>query len=169
MIKSLVSWVENKKTHHQTWVKWFSSLLQVQSCISCCYCDTPESPSEGLSIECWYCRTQSLCVIYWLCCCNFHPFLCKISNVVSDSYLKHHDLYSQNLLFHFCSSPSSSRSQGILHSFSGTETDRIWPYINSLLSNKIHTLPLDAHQTQTPWHSFKCKDHEEKMGWWEMH
>ncbi|XP_072245207.1 adenylate kinase 4, mitochondrial [Leuresthes tenuis] len=42
------------------------------------------------------------------------------------------------------------KSQGILHSFSGTETDRIWPYINSLLSNKMHTLPLDAHQTQTP-------------------
>ncbi|KAM4548438.1 adenylate kinase 4, mitochondrial [Odontesthes bonariensis] len=42
------------------------------------------------------------------------------------------------------------KSQGILHSFSGTETDRIWPYINSLLSNKMHTPPLDAHPTQTP-------------------
>ena len=29
------------------------------------------------------------------------------------------------------------RSKGILHTFSGTETDRIWPYINSLLSTKI--------------------------------
>lgn len=42
------------------------------------------------------------------------------------------------------------RSQGILHSFSGTETDRIWPYINSLLSTKMHTLPSDVRQTQTP-------------------
>ncbi|CDQ60879.1 unnamed protein product [Oncorhynchus mykiss] len=29
------------------------------------------------------------------------------------------------------------KSKGILHTFSGTETDRIWPYINSLLSTKI--------------------------------
>ncbi|CAG5863395.1 adenylate kinase 4, mitochondrial isoform 1-T2 [Menidia menidia] len=42
------------------------------------------------------------------------------------------------------------KSLGILHSFSGTETDRIWPYINSLLSNKMHTLAQDAHQSQTP-------------------
>ncbi|XP_013855383.1 adenylate kinase 4, mitochondrial [Austrofundulus limnaeus] len=42
------------------------------------------------------------------------------------------------------------KSQGILHSFSGTETDRIWPYINSLLSAKLHTQPSDSRQTQTP-------------------
>ncbi|XP_061884250.1 adenylate kinase 4, mitochondrial isoform X1 [Entelurus aequoreus] len=41
------------------------------------------------------------------------------------------------------------KSQGILHSFSGTETDRIWPYINSLLS-KMHTKPLHACQSQAP-------------------
>ncbi|XP_010870693.1 adenylate kinase 4, mitochondrial isoform X1 [Esox lucius] len=32
------------------------------------------------------------------------------------------------------------RSKGILHKFSGTETDRIWPYINSLLSTKIPSI-----------------------------
>lgn len=42
------------------------------------------------------------------------------------------------------------KSQGILHSFSGTETDRIWPYINSLLTTKMDTQPSDAFQTQTP-------------------
>ncbi|XP_033477718.1 adenylate kinase 4, mitochondrial isoform X1 [Epinephelus lanceolatus] len=42
------------------------------------------------------------------------------------------------------------KSQGILHSFSGTETDRIWPYINSLLITKMDTQPSDAFQTQTP-------------------
>ncbi|XP_041862125.1 adenylate kinase 4, mitochondrial [Melanotaenia boesemani] len=41
------------------------------------------------------------------------------------------------------------KSQGILHSFSGTETDRIWPYINSLLTTKMQTLPADTCQ-QTP-------------------
>ncbi|CAG11594.1 unnamed protein product, partial [Tetraodon nigroviridis] len=30
------------------------------------------------------------------------------------------------------------KSQGILHSFSGTDTDRIWPYISSLLVTKMH-------------------------------
>ncbi|XP_049584569.1 adenylate kinase 4, mitochondrial [Syngnathus scovelli] len=42
------------------------------------------------------------------------------------------------------------KSQGILHSFSGTETDRIWPYINSLLSTKMHIQPLDERQSQAP-------------------
>ncbi|KAM6921895.1 adenylate kinase 4, mitochondrial [Xenentodon cancila] len=42
------------------------------------------------------------------------------------------------------------KSQGILHSFSGTDTDRIWPYINSLLSAKMHVQPPDACHTQTP-------------------
>ncbi|XP_051929460.1 adenylate kinase 4, mitochondrial isoform X1 [Hippocampus zosterae] len=42
------------------------------------------------------------------------------------------------------------KSQGILHSFSGTETDRIWPYINSLLSTKMHAQPFDNHQSQAP-------------------
>ncbi|KAI4829393.1 hypothetical protein CesoFtcFv8_004870 [Champsocephalus esox] len=42
------------------------------------------------------------------------------------------------------------KSQGILHAVSGTETDRIWPYINSLLSAKMHMQPSDAFQTQTP-------------------
>ncbi|XP_028260409.1 adenylate kinase 4, mitochondrial [Parambassis ranga] len=42
------------------------------------------------------------------------------------------------------------KSQGILHSFSGTETDRIWPYINSLLTNKMHNQPSDTRQSQTP-------------------
>ncbi|XP_077463246.1 adenylate kinase 4, mitochondrial isoform X1 [Stigmatopora argus] len=40
------------------------------------------------------------------------------------------------------------KSQGILHSFSGTETDRIWPYINSLLTTKMQSP--DAHQSQAP-------------------
>lgn len=47
------------------------------------------------------------------------------------------------------------RSQGILHSFSGTDTDRIWPYINSLLITKIHTPPSDDVQTQTHWHLWR--------------
>ncbi|KAJ3599081.1 hypothetical protein NHX12_033044 [Muraenolepis orangiensis] len=38
------------------------------------------------------------------------------------------------------------KSQGILYQFSGTDTDRIWPYINTLLSTKIPTRPLDASQ-----------------------
>ncbi|KAM9797319.1 adenylate kinase 4, mitochondrial [Syngnathus typhle] len=42
------------------------------------------------------------------------------------------------------------KSQGILHSFSGTETDRIWPYINSLLGTKMHIQPLDERQSQAP-------------------
>lgn len=42
------------------------------------------------------------------------------------------------------------KSQGILHSFSGTETDRIWPYINSLLSTKMYPPPPDAVQPPTP-------------------
>ncbi|XP_053710842.1 adenylate kinase 4, mitochondrial isoform X1 [Synchiropus splendidus] len=42
------------------------------------------------------------------------------------------------------------KSQGILHSFSGTETDRIWPYINSLLSSKMQAQPSDVCQPQTP-------------------
>lgn len=32
------------------------------------------------------------------------------------------------------------RSRGILHSFSGTETNKIWPYVYTLLSNKIPPL-----------------------------
>lgn len=42
------------------------------------------------------------------------------------------------------------KSLGVLHSFSGTETDRIWPYINSLLTNKMDTPLPDARQTHTP-------------------
>ncbi|XP_075944443.1 adenylate kinase 4, mitochondrial isoform X2 [Anarhichas minor] len=42
------------------------------------------------------------------------------------------------------------KSQGILHSFSGTDTDRIWPYINSLLSTKMHTQSSNSFQTQSP-------------------
>ncbi|XP_056460416.1 adenylate kinase 4, mitochondrial isoform X5 [Gadus chalcogrammus] len=38
------------------------------------------------------------------------------------------------------------KSQGILYQFSGTDTDRIWPYISSLLSTKIPTQPLDTCQ-----------------------
>ncbi|CAL8309335.1 unnamed protein product [Lota lota] len=38
------------------------------------------------------------------------------------------------------------KSQGILYQFSGTDTDRIWPYISSLLSTKIPTQPLNACQ-----------------------
>lgn len=60
-----------------------------------------------------------------------------------------------------CSLDSSLRSQGILHSFSGTETDRIWPYINSLLSTKMHIQPSNVFQTQTPWHSSEWKDQRE--------
>ncbi|NXJ03342.1 KAD4 kinase, partial [Odontophorus gujanensis] len=32
------------------------------------------------------------------------------------------------------------KSRGILHSFSGTETNKIWPYVYALLSNKIPPL-----------------------------
>lgn len=42
------------------------------------------------------------------------------------------------------------KSQGILHSFSGTDTDRIWPYINSMLSTKLPGPPSESQQTQTP-------------------
>lgn len=56
-----------------------------------------------------------------------------------------------------CCPASSLRSQGILHSFSGTETDRIWPYINSLLITKMHTQPSDAFQT----HFSEWRDHRE--------
>ncbi|XP_029938284.1 adenylate kinase 4, mitochondrial [Salarias fasciatus] len=42
------------------------------------------------------------------------------------------------------------KSQGILYSFSGTDTDRIWPYINTLLSTKMLIEPSDTCQTQTP-------------------
>lgn len=42
------------------------------------------------------------------------------------------------------------KSLGILHQFSGTDTNRIWPHINSLLSTKIHTPPLTA--CQPPMH-----------------
>uniref|UniRef100_A0A8C6UAQ9 GTP:AMP phosphotransferase AK3, mitochondrial n=1 Tax=Neogobius melanostomus TaxID=47308 RepID=A0A8C6UAQ9_9GOBI len=42
------------------------------------------------------------------------------------------------------------KSQGILHSFSGTDTDRIWPYINSILSTKLPAGPSESRQTQTP-------------------
>ncbi|XP_056270727.1 adenylate kinase 4, mitochondrial [Pseudoliparis swirei] len=42
------------------------------------------------------------------------------------------------------------KSQGILHSFSGTDTDRIWPYINSLLSTKMNTQPAGESRTRTP-------------------
>ncbi|XP_023650410.2 adenylate kinase 4, mitochondrial [Paramormyrops kingsleyae] len=45
------------------------------------------------------------------------------------------------------------RSKGILHSFSGTETNKIWPYINSLITGKIpevqgasQTLPLHSQE-----------------------
>nr|XP_020458460.1 adenylate kinase 4, mitochondrial [Monopterus albus] len=41
------------------------------------------------------------------------------------------------------------KSQGILHSFSDTDTDQIWPSISSLLSTKIHTHQLpNTCQTQ---------------------
>ncbi|XP_003974456.2 adenylate kinase 4, mitochondrial [Takifugu rubripes] len=42
------------------------------------------------------------------------------------------------------------KSKGILYSFSGTDTDRIWPYISSLLVTKLHTQPTDSFQTHTP-------------------
>ncbi|NXY59248.1 KAD4 kinase, partial [Callaeas wilsoni] len=38
------------------------------------------------------------------------------------------------------------RSRGILHSFSGTETNKIWPYVYTLLSSKIPpVLPDEEH------------------------
>ncbi|XP_037530456.1 adenylate kinase 4, mitochondrial [Nematolebias whitei] len=39
------------------------------------------------------------------------------------------------------------KSQGILHSFSGTDTDKIWPYINSLFSTKMHIRELPNTNT----------------------
>ncbi|XP_055498043.1 adenylate kinase 4, mitochondrial [Leucoraja erinacea] len=36
------------------------------------------------------------------------------------------------------------RTKGILHTFSGTETDKIWPYIHSLLSARIPALNIEA-------------------------
>ncbi|KAK3556760.1 hypothetical protein QTP70_016694 [Hemibagrus guttatus] len=41
------------------------------------------------------------------------------------------------------------RAKGILHMFSDTETDRIWPYISSLLSTKIPTDLGDAQRVRT--------------------
>ncbi|NWT60638.1 KAD4 kinase, partial [Erythrocercus mccallii] len=39
-----------------------------------------------------------------------------------------------------------SRSRGILHSFSGTETNKIWPYVYTLLSSRIPPiLPDEEH------------------------
>ncbi|KAK0155191.1 Adenylate kinase 4, mitochondrial [Merluccius polli] len=38
------------------------------------------------------------------------------------------------------------KSQGVLYQFSGTDTNRIWPYISSLLSTKIPTQHLDGCQ-----------------------
>ncbi|NXS80670.1 KAD4 kinase, partial [Erpornis zantholeuca] len=35
------------------------------------------------------------------------------------------------------------KSRGILHSFSGTETNKIWPYVYTLLSSKIPPVLLD--------------------------
>lgn len=32
------------------------------------------------------------------------------------------------------------KSQGVLHQFSGTETNKIWPYVYTLFSNKITTI-----------------------------
>ncbi|KAL4635022.1 adenylate kinase 4, mitochondrial [Arapaima gigas] len=43
------------------------------------------------------------------------------------------------------------RAKGILHSFSGTETDKIWPYISSLLGSKIPVQ--QAFATPLPLHS----------------
>lgn len=42
------------------------------------------------------------------------------------------------------------KAQGILHSFSGTDTDRIWPFINTLLSTKLPTQPSESYQSKTP-------------------
>ncbi|XP_030647128.1 adenylate kinase 4, mitochondrial [Chanos chanos] len=39
------------------------------------------------------------------------------------------------------------KSMGILHTFSDTETDQIWPYISSLISNKIPTVRPDPRCT----------------------
>lgn len=36
------------------------------------------------------------------------------------------------------------RNRGILHSFSGTETNKIWPYVYTLVSNKIP--PIQAEE-----------------------
>uniref|UniRef100_A0AAV2KXK3 Adenylate kinase active site lid domain-containing protein n=2 Tax=Knipowitschia caucasica TaxID=637954 RepID=A0AAV2KXK3_KNICA len=37
------------------------------------------------------------------------------------------------------------KSQGILHAFSGTDTDRIWPYMNSILSAKLPAQQSESH------------------------
>ncbi|KAJ0065503.1 hypothetical protein NL108_012783 [Boleophthalmus pectinirostris] len=42
------------------------------------------------------------------------------------------------------------KSQGILHSFSGTDTDRIWPYMNSILSAKLPGQQSESLPPQTP-------------------
>lgn len=44
------------------------------------------------------------------------------------------------------------REKGILHSFSGTETDKIWPYINSLLSAKIPVVQASAQSKPVHTH-----------------
>ncbi|XP_078264142.1 adenylate kinase 4, mitochondrial isoform X2 [Rhinoraja longicauda] len=36
------------------------------------------------------------------------------------------------------------RTKGILHTFSGTETNKIWPYIHSLLSARIPALNIEV-------------------------
>ncbi|XP_076871059.1 adenylate kinase 4, mitochondrial isoform X2 [Brachyhypopomus gauderio] len=41
------------------------------------------------------------------------------------------------------------KTKGILHTFSDTDTDRIWPNISSLLSNKIRTDQSDAQKAST--------------------
>ncbi|XP_072293957.1 adenylate kinase 4, mitochondrial [Eucyclogobius newberryi] len=42
------------------------------------------------------------------------------------------------------------KSQDILHSFSGTDTDRIWPYMNSILSAKLLAQHSESPPTPTP-------------------
>ncbi|MBN3316126.1 KAD4 kinase, partial [Atractosteus spatula] len=52
------------------------------------------------------------------------------------------DLYNDTLTF----VPNVTKTKGVLHSFSGTETDKIWPYIYSLLSSKIPPVHPDEQQ-----------------------
>lgn len=67
--------------------------------------------------------------------------------------------YVLKLRHDYCNSPwmlyihsiSVCRAKGILHTFSDTDTDRIWPHISSLLSSKIPADRSDAQRAWTNW------------------
>uniref|UniRef100_A0A672Z517 GTP:AMP phosphotransferase AK3, mitochondrial n=1 Tax=Sphaeramia orbicularis TaxID=375764 RepID=A0A672Z517_9TELE len=89
---------------------------------------------------------------------GFNPPLVEGRDDITGEPLIHHDddkpeaLMARLRIYKDVAKPVIDfyKSLGILHSFSGTDTDRIWPYINTVLTNKMDTPHSDARQTQTP-------------------